>query len=118
MYVVGGGDKQIHKGGIMRTVEEKDFENEVKKGLTLVDFYATWCGPCRIMGNMLPEIEEQVGENVNIIKVDVDDAENLARKLGIMSIPTLMIFKDGEMVEKHIGLWQVDDCVQTIKIYM
>ena len=102
----------------MKVVEEKDFENEIKAGVSLVDFYASWCGPCRIMANILEDIAEELGEKVNVFKVDVDNAENVARSFGIMSIPTLIIFKDGQMQEKHVGIWQQDDCVTAVKKYL
>ena len=102
----------------MKVVEEKDFKEEIKEGVTLVDFYASWCGPCRIMANILEDIAEELGENVNVFKVDVDGAEKLSREYGIMSIPTLIIFKDGEMKEKHVGIWQQDDCIEAVKKYL
>lgn len=102
----------------MKVIEEKDFENEIKTGVSLVDFYASWCGPCRIMANILEDIAQELGEKVNIFKVDVDNAENISRSFGIMSIPTLIIFKDGQMQEKHVGIWQQEDCVEAVKKYL
>lgn len=102
----------------MKVVEEKDFEEEIKTGVSLVDFYASWCGPCRIMGNIIEDIAEELGEKVNVFKVDVDNAEKISREFGIMSIPTLIIFKDGQMQEKHVGIWQQDDCVEAVKKYL
>lgn len=102
----------------MKIVEEKDFESEIKTGVSLVDFYASWCGPCRIMGDILEDIAEELGEQVNVFKVNVDEAETLSRSYGIMSIPTLIIFKEGEMKEKHIGIWDQTDCVQSVKKYL
>ena len=102
----------------MKTIEEKDFETEIKEGVSLVDFYATWCGPCRVMSNILEDIQDEIGDKVNIFKIDVDNAENLAKKYGIMSIPTLMIFKDGQMQEKHIGIWQDDECIEALKKFL
>lgn len=102
----------------MKVVEEKDFKEEIKEGVTLVDFYATWCGPCRIMADILEDISEELGENVKVFKVDVDNSENIAREFGIMSIPTLIIFKNGQIQEKHVGIWQQEDCVQTLKKYL
>ena len=102
----------------MKIVEEKDFENEIKEGVSLVDFYASWCGPCRIMSNILEDIAEEVGEKVNVFKVDVDSAENISRNFGIMSIPTLIIFKDGQLQEKHVGIWDQEDCVNAIQKYL
>lgn len=102
----------------MKVVEEKDFENEIKSGVSLVDFYATWCGPCRIMGNIIEDIAQELGEKVNVFKVDVDNAEKISREFGIMSIPTLIIFKEGQMQEKHVGIWQQEDCVEAVKKYL
>ena len=102
----------------MLELEEKDFEQETKEGITLVDFFATWCAPCRMMAQILPDIESELDGKVKIVKVDVDKNPNLARQYGVMSIPTLIIFKDGKEQEKHIGIWQSDDCVTALKKYL
>ena len=101
----------------MKIVNEKEFESEIKKGLVLVDFFATWCGPCRMMGGILEEIDEELSKKAKIIKVNVDDCEKVARKFGIMSIPTIILFKDGKEVEKHIGLMQRDDLIKWVEKY-
>ena len=102
----------------METIRENEFENEIKQGVTLVDFYATWCGPCRVMGGILEDIDDALDGQANIIKIDVDECPSLARSFGVMSIPTLMIFKDGQLKEKHVGIWDQDECVDTIKSYL
>lgn len=102
----------------MLEIEEKDFEKETKEGITLVDFFATWCAPCRMMAQILPDIESELDGKVKIVKVDVDKNPNLARQYGVMSIPTLIIFKDGKEQEKYIGIWQSDDCVTALKKYL
>jgi len=101
----------------MKVIQEKDFENEVKEGLVLVDFYATWCGPCRMMGMILEEIEEAVGSKLKIIKIDVDENEELAGRFNIMSIPTLILFNDGKLYEKHVGIWQKDELIELIQSF-
>lgn len=101
----------------MRVISENEFENEIKKGVVLVDFFATWCGPCRMMSMILEEIEEEVKDKVQIVKVDVDESEELARKFGVMSIPTLILFVDGKMYEKHIGLWQKDQLLELLNSF-
>ena len=85
------------------TVEE--FNNEINSGVpVLVDFYANWCGPCKMQAPILHEFQEEVGEKVSVIKIDVDQNPSIARDFGILSIPTLLVFKDGELKEKKVGL--------------
>lgn len=102
----------------MEIITEKDFDEKIKKGVVLVDFFATWCGPCRMMGPILEDVKEELGDKVEIYKVDVDEDVKLARKYGIMSIPSLFVFVDGEEKEKHIGLWSKNDVVETLKKYI
>lgn len=98
----------------MKIITEKEFDAEIKEGIVLVDFYATWCGPCRMMAMILEELEEEIGEKAKIVKVDVDNDENLARRFGIMSIPTLLLYVNGELYKKHVGLWQKEDLKELI----
>lgn len=93
----------------MKIIEEKDFEEEVKSGKVIVDFFATWCMPCKMMGQILERMEETSNLDEKIIKVDVDECENLSRKFGVLSIPTLVFFKDGQMISKHVGLMQEEE---------
>ena len=69
----------------------------------VVDFWAEWCGPCRMIAPALEEIAGQVGDKVKIVKLNVDENPNTAAKYGIMSIPTLMLFKNGEMASRQVG---------------
>lgn len=71
--------------------------------LTLVDFYATWCGPCRMMHPVLEQLKKELGDSIRIVKVDVDKNEAVAMQMRIQSIPTLMIFKEGEMKWRQSG---------------
>lgn len=87
-----------------------DFEKEVSEGITLVDFYADWCGPCKMMGEVLETIE-----NINILKVNTDEHTELALNYGIMSIPTLILFKNGSAVNKLIGLQSKEDIIEFVK---
>lgn len=102
----------------MEIITGKEFEEVTKKGVVLVDFFATWCAPCRMMGMMLEEIEEETKDQFKIVKVDVDNDEAIARKFGILSIPTLILFVNGELKEKHVGIWQKDDLIETVKSYL
>ena len=80
----------------MKIVNKEEFEQITKNGVTLVDFFATWCGPCRMMAGILEEAGKELDGKANVIKVDVDEEDMLARSFGIMSIPTLMVFKNGQ----------------------
>lgn len=71
---------------------------------TLVDFYATWCGPCKMQTPILHEFKEELGNKVNIVKVDVDQNPELASEYAVQSIPTLIMFKNGQLKEKMVGL--------------
>jgi len=102
----------------MEIITEKDFNEKIKKGVVVVDFFATWCGPCRMMTPILEDIKTELGDSVEIYKVDVDEDQKLARSFGIMSIPTLFIFVDGQLKEKHIGLWMKDDMLTVLKSYL
>ena len=70
----------------------------------LVDFYATWCGPCRMMMPILNELEQKVGSKANFLKVDVDENEDLSLRYNVQSVPTLMIFKKGELLWRETGV--------------
>ena len=85
------------------TSEDMKFENLSKNHLTLVDFWAAWCGPCRMLAPVVEELADET-EGVTFAKVTVDENMDLARGLGIASIPTLVLFRDGEAVERTIGV--------------
>ena len=86
-------------------VSDADFEAEVLKatGPVVVDFWAEWCGPCRMIAPALDEISGAMGDKVKIVKLNVDESPKTASKYGVMSIPTLMIFKGGEMASRQVG---------------
>ena len=71
--------------------------------LVIVDFWATWCGPCRMISPILDEVEEEMPDKITVVKVNVDDADEIATQFRIMSIPTLLFFKNGQMVDKTVG---------------
>jgi thioredoxin 1 len=71
--------------------------------LVIVDFWATWCGPCRMLSPLLDEVEEEMADKVVVVKVNVDDADEIAMRYRIMSIPTLIFFKGGQMVDRTVG---------------
>ncbi len=101
---------------VVQTTGE-NFENEVLKseGLVLVDFWASWCGPCRMLGPILEELEKEMGEKVKVCKVNVDEEGGLAQQYGIMSIPAVFLFKGGEVVETMIGLQPKESFEEVLK---
>ncbi len=87
-------------------VTDKNFEEEVLKSdkPVLVDFWAPWCGPCQVMGPIVDEVAQEVGDKVKVVKLNVDENPEIASQYQIMSIPTLKIFKGGEIAKDLIGL--------------
>ena len=90
--------------------------NEMINGeqLTLVDFFATWCGPCKMMHPILEQPKEKMGDDIRILKVDVDKNEALSMQYRIQSVPTLMLFKKGEMLWRQSGAMSLNDLMQKI----
>ena len=84
-------------------LDKDNFDQVVANGVVLVDFWATWCGPCKMLAPTVDAIATEYKDRVVVGKVDVDESEDIARRFGIMSIPTLFLFKDGEVVEKLVG---------------
>ena len=82
----------------------ENFSDIIKSDkLTLVDFFATWCGPCKMMHRILELLKEEKGDSIRILKIDVDDNEDLSMQYNIQSVPTLMLFKNGEIVWRQSG---------------
>ena len=83
--------------------------------LLVVDFYATWCGPCKKLSPTLDEVSEEFAGQVNIVKVDVDESEDLALNYGIRSVPTVLFFKNGQQVDKFVGALPKSEIVTKIQ---
>lgn len=82
----------------------ENFNDIIKSDkLTLVDFFATWCGPCKMMHPILEQLKGEMGDSIRILKIDVDDNEDLSMQYNIQSVPTLMLFKSGEIVWRQSG---------------
>ena len=82
---------------------DQTFATDTNEGVVLVDFWAPWCGPCKMIAPVLHELDEEIGDKAKIVKVDVDENQETAGKFGVMSIPTLIVLKDGEVVDKVVG---------------
>lgn len=84
----------------------ENFETEVLKSEipVMVDFYADWCGPCKLMGPIVENLADEYGDRIKIGKIDIDEANDIALQYQVMSIPTIIFFKDGQVVRKEVGL--------------
>ena len=103
----------------MATVLSNDtFESSIASGVSLVDFYADWCGPCQAIAPVLDELATQMEGKANIYKVDVDASGELAGQFGVMSIPTMLVFKDGELVDKTVGAGSKEELVALLEKHM
>lgn len=88
-----------------KEITDATFSQEISEGLVLVDFWAPWCGPCRMQAPILDQLSQKYDETeLKITKLNVDDNPQTAASFGVMSIPTLLFFKDGELVEKRVGV--------------
>ena len=101
---------------MVKVIDNSNFDSEVMaSGKTcLIDFFATWCGPCKIMSPIVDEIAEEMPD-ITVGKVDVDEAGDLAMQFGIMSIPTIIVFKNGEVAETFIGVTDKESIVNALK---
>jgi len=91
------------------------FDDFVKKGTIVVDFWAEWCGPCKMMGPIFDEAAGDMKGKANFGKVDVDSNQELAQRFGVMSIPTIILFKDGEQEDRIVGAVPKEEIVERVK---
>jgi thioredoxin 1 len=94
---------------------DQNITTEMKEGLVLVDFWAPWCGPCKMIAPVLEDIDAEMGEQVKIIKLNVDENPETTREYQVMSIPTLILFKDGKIVDQVIGFRSKEALVEVIE---
>ena len=94
-------------------LEKEDFNHIISTDATVVDFFATWCGPCKMISPIIEKLANDI-TNVKFVKIDVDKHDDLARIYGIMSIPTLIFFKDGKEVKRHVGFINEDKIKEII----
>ena len=93
---------------------DANFDEQIKEGVSLVDFWAPWCGPCKMISPVLEDLAKDVEGKANIVKLDVDENQATAAKYEVMSIPTLIVFKDGEAVDKVVGFQPKEQLEQVL----
>lgn len=86
-----------------------NFDATIGTGVSLVDFWADWCGPCKMLGPVIDELATKYAGKVNVCKVNVDEEEGLAVRFGVMTIPTVILFRDGEELDKRIGVHPLEE---------
>lgn len=102
----------------VKILTDGNFNATIKNGVSLVDFWAAWCGPCRVQGPIVDEIADEMGDKAKICKLDIDQHKKTAGQLGIQSIPTILIFKDGKMVQKFVGVKSKPLLIKAINSYI
>ena len=101
----------------IKNCNENDFENEVLKSNlpVIVDFWAEWCGPCKMLTPILEELSNEMKNEINVVKVNLDDNQDLAMKYSIRSIPTLLLFNEGNLIDTKVGLLPKNEIVTWFK---
>ena len=97
----------------VKVINSKDFNDEVNNDLVLIDFFAKWCGPCRMISPIVEELSNEINY-VSFCKVDVDESSEIANMFGVLSIPTLLLFKEGKLISKKVGFQSKDELTSWI----
>ena len=93
---------------IIQHLNEENFQKEIAKGIVLVDFYADWCGPCRMLAPVLVQVAKDMQGKASVAKLNIEEAESVTQQMGITSVPTLILFKDGKIFKRTSGLRDAD----------
>lgn len=101
--------------GTLRELNDQDFVETISQGLTLVDFHATWCGPCRMIAPIVEQLASMFNGQVRVVKVDIDQAQNTSMNLQITSVPTVILFKDGKELKRVVGVRDLEYFSNLIK---
>ncbi|ANU23107.1 thioredoxin [Planococcus donghaensis] len=97
----------------IKDVTDSTFVDETKEGFVIAELGAAWCAPCKMIAPALQEINEDQHNNISVIQVDIDDNQETAQKFGVMSIPTLLFFKNGELMEQTVGFQPKEEILAT-----
>ena len=100
---------------MLKIVNSDEFKSEIENGVVLVDFFATWCGPCKMLAPVLDGLSSEMEGKAKVIKVDIDQSPDLADKFGISSVPTMMVFKDGKKADAMVGFLPKERIKETIE---
>lgn len=100
---------------MLKVVNSNEFKSEIENGVVVVDFFATWCGPCKMLSPVLEGLSSEMEGKAKIIKVDIDQSSDLANKFEVSSVPTMMIFKDGKKADKMVGFLPKERIKETIE---
>ena len=96
---------------LVRTLDESNFDAEVQSDVVLVDFWATWCGPCKMQAPIVEEVARRVAGKARVAKLDVDTAPKISQRFGVQAIPTLVIFRNGKPAKRFVGLTKAETLV-------
>lgn len=100
---------------MVKKVNQAEFEGAIAEGVSVVDFFATWCGPCKMLSPVLEEISEEMDGEIKFFKVDIDENEGLAARFRITGVPSLVIFKDGKKEDMLVGLQPKANIIAELK---
>lgn len=102
--------------GNVKMLDDNNFAQEIASGITLVDFFAEWCGPCKMLAPIIEQLANEAPEGVKICKLNIDNAEKTTTLFRVMSVPTIMIFRDGQAVNSKIGLTSKAELMKMITL--
>ena len=99
---------------MVKQITDKEFDEAIKSGKVLVDFYAEWCGPCKMLSPIVDELSEELSD-VNFYKLNIDESDEIVRRYSVMSIPTLLVFENGELKNTSVGFKNKDEVKELLK---